>query len=457
MLFRSAMAISESNNIVHLLATARLSKIPFDCITIILSYLPLVHTVNAAIALADNVRDARSLINHRKSPIRLFSHLVPDPKALLCHMQEYRCVLSGSRASDYFRPGSCTHASDWDFFVSGESRTRGMSSALASLGVTWDDTSTFLGNTPYTAFANSVQTGVMTRGRGTGQKVQIVDVKCKHVIDALLPFHSTPVQCFLTHFGAVHLYGKLTAQSKTLVWKQTNEARLRLIEEQARDCMKHSAAIYISRDQLLLSFPLVLIEDAVSEVKSIRTRFCTEHNIDKSELTTAQDINEFTRYLDAIDTSKYRSTVMRAAVRPVTSSVSIGHLALLRSLVEAACGKCVCITDTTSIKLKNYSDRGYKEIDFVDYVKTRRGWYDPAYNSIFETYRTRHIGDSDTTVVPFTECTSVASHEQVDTFIANLKRYTWFECNGAAVSYENRYVVSENTGIPLEDVNLAMF
>lgn len=84
---------------------------------------------------------ARAGCHSRINPDSYLAQTFRSPRYLLAAMTDFGCVLSGSRALDYFIPGSASRSSsDWDFLVPCvESSVLGMMDALAHCGVKWDD------------------------------------------------------------------------------------------------------------------------------------------------------------------------------------------------------------------------------------------------------------------------------------------------------------------------------
>ncbi|KAF4957165.1 hypothetical protein FSARC_11374 [Fusarium sarcochroum] len=75
----------------------------------------------------------------RISTARYLSRAFKYPITLLAAMFDTGCVISGSRALDYFIPGSTTVESDWDFYVPGyKESVADMIRALSASGVAWD-------------------------------------------------------------------------------------------------------------------------------------------------------------------------------------------------------------------------------------------------------------------------------------------------------------------------------
>lgn len=77
--------------------------------------------------------------NVRKDPVRYLSNTFRYPLTLLSAMFDSGCILSGSRALEYFIPGSCRPESDWDFYVPGyKESVTDMVKALGICGVSWN-------------------------------------------------------------------------------------------------------------------------------------------------------------------------------------------------------------------------------------------------------------------------------------------------------------------------------
>ena len=63
-----------------------------------------------------------------------------DPTSLIQGMASGSFILSGSRALDFFFPGSCRTESDWDFYTYGSEYCVGIAlEALSTAGVVWED------------------------------------------------------------------------------------------------------------------------------------------------------------------------------------------------------------------------------------------------------------------------------------------------------------------------------
>ncbi|KAK3698116.1 hypothetical protein LTR37_017074 [Vermiconidia calcicola] len=72
--------------------------------------------------------------------IDYFGKSFSDPQSLIAGMAKNNCLLSGSRALEYFVPGSCATTSDWDFYTySSIYCIGGALLMLRDSGVVWDD------------------------------------------------------------------------------------------------------------------------------------------------------------------------------------------------------------------------------------------------------------------------------------------------------------------------------
>lgn len=75
----------------------------------------------------------------RIDPVAYLSKTFMHPVTLMSAMFDSGCVISGSRALEFFIPGSITPQSDWDFYVPGyKESVADMINVLALCGVTWD-------------------------------------------------------------------------------------------------------------------------------------------------------------------------------------------------------------------------------------------------------------------------------------------------------------------------------
>ncbi|KAF4448273.1 hypothetical protein F53441_8307 [Fusarium austroafricanum] len=90
-----------------------------------------------------NAFDGDAVVAHchraRTNPLNYLSKTFKYSLTLLAVMFDTGCVISGSRALDFFVPGSATEDSDWDFYVPGyKESVADVMSILTLCGVTWE-------------------------------------------------------------------------------------------------------------------------------------------------------------------------------------------------------------------------------------------------------------------------------------------------------------------------------
>ncbi|KAI7554891.1 hypothetical protein KC331_g229 [Hortaea werneckii] len=222
------------------------------------------------------------------------------PESLLRSMASGNFILSGSRALDFFRPGSAVESSDWDFYTYHNSYCVGLAiQALMDSGVVFDDAlqplrdmldaparmvirmhvdtiwtyieradfyrhtgrpleapidqllqeiRTELTIDPYTRVMALPRRAVLhiLRGRreptygpgtttsvhivtghtthnGTNQKVQLIFSPRLTPLQHIMAFYASSVQCFISAFGAVHLFHKLAMKREAYYWPNNSQ------------------------------------------------------------------------------------------------------------------------------------------------------------------------------------------------------------------------------------------
>ncbi|KAH6889947.1 hypothetical protein B0T10DRAFT_513204 [Thelonectria olida] len=113
-----------------------------------MAYTPVVHTIMNKLHLADahtfreafsHSQNVENCYNDRINPAKYLSRTFQHPVHLLATMFDTGCILSGSRALDFFVPGSATETSDWDFYVPGfKESVADMINILSFCGVQWE-------------------------------------------------------------------------------------------------------------------------------------------------------------------------------------------------------------------------------------------------------------------------------------------------------------------------------
>ena len=117
------------------LRVLKIDSLPNETLENILAYLG----VKDAQAVA-GVSSRLSVVgNDRLNPVVYLSSTFSNSISLLAEMADNGCVLSGSRALDFFVPGTADNDSDWDFYVNGYTQCAvNMIRALEDSGVEWE-------------------------------------------------------------------------------------------------------------------------------------------------------------------------------------------------------------------------------------------------------------------------------------------------------------------------------
>lgn len=159
--------------------------------------------------------------NLTKRDPTFLDELVEKPHELLLMMHDCEVLLSGSRATTFFWPGFDSSTSDWDFYVHPH-LTHWLRFAvyLTSIGVKWDVSE--IAHKEPEIYRATVLDGKIDRN-GREQRVQLIshapESAFQSNIQSILAFHSTIVQNFISGFGAVSMYGFLTAEGLSCAWE----------------------------------------------------------------------------------------------------------------------------------------------------------------------------------------------------------------------------------------------
>lgn len=173
---------------------------------------------------------SEEILRHRLNPLRYLSPVFEDPVFLLKAMTSTGSIISGSRALEYFVPGSVDEDSDWDFYTAACLDSIGpMASCLETLGVKWDSYihGSDLIEPPegYHGLELSLLKGELTHHRtGRRYRIQLIWKEKQTAVQCVVSFHSSVVQCFLAGFGAVSMYHNLTTKRQSYYW-EGNDAR----------------------------------------------------------------------------------------------------------------------------------------------------------------------------------------------------------------------------------------
>lgn len=110
-----------------------MDKIPVELISDITSKLSIADTVSMSKV------DRRVTSEERGDPSKYLGETFQHPMCLLASMADSGTIISGSRALEYFFPGSMSQDSGWDFYVPGDATSvHMMMVSLEVSGATWD-------------------------------------------------------------------------------------------------------------------------------------------------------------------------------------------------------------------------------------------------------------------------------------------------------------------------------
>ena len=183
-----------------------------------------IDSVLSAVGSHLSKEEKKSIKDSRLSPMRHLSLLECSPLALLSLMRNTRTVLSGSRAVDYFVPGSCKPESDWDFYCEDNaSSVQAFVRWSKLIGFSWEGSFSpgsmeDNGNDSYSEAGFRIIRGTVALKNGSGV-AQLMWRQEMTAAQAIVKFHSTVPQCFISGFCAVSLYHDLTSRSMGVSWE----------------------------------------------------------------------------------------------------------------------------------------------------------------------------------------------------------------------------------------------
>jgi hypothetical protein len=120
--------------------TAVMPRFNYDILACILDHTNIGRVATTLMYFARHLdtESREKLFLNRNDPRRIFSEFTDNPEELLEAMRNFKIVLSGSRAVNYFVPGSASSSSDYDFF--GEDSHHGLQRFalyLEDQGIEW--------------------------------------------------------------------------------------------------------------------------------------------------------------------------------------------------------------------------------------------------------------------------------------------------------------------------------
>ena len=407
-----------------------MERLNIDCMTELLKYInisevePLVDILSTKSPIVAS--QSSGLKYDRFDPRQLFRQLVDDPDELMKVMRKYNVVLSGSRAVSYFVPGSHDENSDWDFFstetisrvthVSEESYYTTSKDSfrvyMETLGVKWHNTE-YSNHEYVNILPLVVLRGSIVEGRRSGTKVQIIYVHDNSILNIILGFHSTTPQCFISGFGAVHLYSSIVRNHKFIEWSSTNEyTRSKQLESARRNCIP-------CRNQDALLDALHSNETMKNAIKRLRNQAKSKYDLSDE---VSRNSGKANLRLQIGNLFHQLTTVQTEA------------------MVSAVFDTCTCSCEDVNIKaIQKYISRGYKKLSYEDYVSKTKRWR--VYNN-HKSFRVRYIGDSESIIFSFENFIGNEENKEViKESIERLREFTWYEYPYGSTSIFNKWLV----------------
>ncbi|PWI65458.1 hypothetical protein PCL_07059 [Purpureocillium lilacinum] len=161
----------------------------------------------------------------RVDPVFYLSKTFKHPVTLLSAMFDTGCILVGSRALEFFVPGSSRDESAWKFFVPGyKESVSDMINALDKSGVAWHFDNPTAGHEFTTLY------GRLHPSKGA-QQVQLIIGNDRDDLRGGMSFlkevYASHVQCFISGWCAAHMhYGEASTKTSTIWRQQQGQERL---------------------------------------------------------------------------------------------------------------------------------------------------------------------------------------------------------------------------------------
>lgn len=194
--------------------TAR-KRVPLEVVEEIAELAPLEDMIGL-VTMFPAFRHSR--VRERRFDIkRYLSRLFPDPDKFIQIMLLTNSCVSGSRALEFFLPGMAEKESDWDIYCCGDNVSLTVLLGwMVDNGLKLDrpqaDRQEYYGHA-----CVSVLNGVVGEG-SEAKKVQVIASDNQDPVTAVLNFHSSIVQCFISGWGAVSVMSELTRKRQSVRW-----------------------------------------------------------------------------------------------------------------------------------------------------------------------------------------------------------------------------------------------
>lgn len=201
-------------------------NLPSDIMYELLSYSPIgkMHTILALLSPDIEMNERHEIIDRILNINIYLSQLTEHSEALLHAMRQTDTILSGSRAVNYFVPGSVSETSDWDFYSSSKTEQLRMFVQLTKpIGFVWKEY-----NRPYNEggiVKDFLAYVCEITYKGISHKIQLILAHTISVYSCVIRFDLTFCQCIISGFFALSLYHRYTSRQKAIKFEYGTEER----------------------------------------------------------------------------------------------------------------------------------------------------------------------------------------------------------------------------------------
>lgn len=185
--------------------------------------------LNRATIAFENVlslQQRKEAVIERLNPFLYISKLTPKPNELLQLMRDFKIVLEGLRAADYFYPGVCTDSHTWNFHCPNditcvtmfidymESIECVFSYYPESSALSLDISGGTIENTGIVVLNGTI----VSSKRFPTRKVRLYVSDCASMIGDITKYNTNIAQCLMTGFCAISLHHIISKANKAVEW-----------------------------------------------------------------------------------------------------------------------------------------------------------------------------------------------------------------------------------------------
>jgi hypothetical protein len=416
-------------------------RLPPDIIHMVVAYLPIRAVIAASLGLCDKT-SIRDVLQHRMGHRTLLSQIVPDPDQLLLSMKKYKYIVTSEKISEYFVPGLSDCSNKWEFVVP--------SHIIPTVILSLDSMGIHVNSSECGPYDHSGQiTSHNCVSKHAGPKC-LITIKWTNVnlFDYILYRPLSSMRCFVGHFGAVHMYGKLSSTGQMIHSKDLeDECAERLQRYQEDVCLSHSAlsdaTSYLfrnHRDSVRNSGYTYGIERICAFVRS---------NTDVLRQMTESDtgfvggpVYEFSQHIASTFRPENPTPLELLLVTPHLRNVMV-------SIVTGVTDPCDCPEDEFINDAGRYIELGYSRITLSEYGDQTNGWRGKLPNN---AYRVRTLRDSECDGVIF----SYKGSQNRSLSKRAVGPYTWYEYHRGVLPTGQEQTLAGIIGLHTTDVCMAV-